>query len=335
MFSTTFASAEEAVHFLGNLLESSTEHSLIATDPQGVIVVWNEGAHRHYGYPPSEIVGRSWAMLHTAEDVRAGLPEHMTELALRDGKWEGTVERVRQDRSRFTARVVTTPRRDPAGEPVGFLLISSDVSEEVRLSRDLERAQASTRALIESAPDAMVIVNADGQNRARQRRDREALRLYARGADRSAGRGAHPAALRRSPSRASGGLLRRAQVASDGRRARPVGAPQGRKRVPGRDQPQPAARPRSGLLVTAAIRDVTDRRRFEQELRAANNAELEAANRAKDRFLASMSHELRTPLNAILGFTGTMLMELPGPLNEEQTQAAARPCRPTAATCCR
>ncbi len=48
------------------------------------------------------------------------------------------------------------------------------------------------------------------------------------------------------------------------------------------------------------------------------NLELENANLAKDRFLASMSHELRTPLNAIIGFTGTLLMKLPGPLNAAQ-----------------
>jgi protein-histidine pros-kinase len=75
----------------------------------------------------------------------------------------------------------------------------------------------------------------------------------------------------------------------------------------------------SGTVAVAAVRDVTERRQFERELQGAN-AELERANLAKDSFLASMSHELRTPLNAILGFTGTLLMELPGKLNDEQRQ---------------
>ncbi|MDP9018049.1 MAG: ATP-binding protein, partial [Candidatus Eremiobacteraeota bacterium] len=50
------------------------------------------------------------------------------------------------------------------------------------------------------------------------------------------------------------------------------------------------------------------------------HAELEHANLTKDTFLAGMSHELRTPLNAIIGFTGTLIMKLPGPLTPDQEQ---------------
>src|SRR5712691_244092 len=70
-------------------------------------------------------------------------------------------------------------------------------------------------------------------------------------------------------------------------------------------------------LRDAKLIEDTDRERFEQALRE-KNLELANANQAKDRFLATMSHELRTPLNAIIGFTGTLLMKLPGPTNAEQ-----------------
>jgi len=78
---------------------------------------------------------------------------------------------------------------------------------------------------------------------------------------------------------------------------------------------QEAENRRSRRRVEEQLRD--ERKLFERELQE-KNFELENANLAKDRFLASMSHELRTPLNAIIGFTGTLLMRLPGPLTSDQ-----------------
>lgn len=99
----------------------------------------------------------------------------------------------------------------------------------------------------------------------------------------------------------------------------------------------PDGRPTLAVLVMS---DITERKRDEAELREAKQSlelkvtertvellaakeRAESSDRLKSEFLANMSHELRTPLNAIIGFTGTLLMKLPGPLNADQEKQLA------------
>ena len=85
-----------------------------------------------------------------------------------------------------------------------------------------------------------------------------------------------------------------------------------------------------GMTVSASIRDITERKQFEAvlkgederragELREARLA-AEAASAAKSEFLSSMSHELRTPLNAILGFAQLLARDTREPLSSRHRQ---------------
>src|SRR6185369_11251779 len=85
-----------------------------------------------------------------------GKPRELLDAALRDGKWEGTIRRQRKNGEQFTARVVITPRMDSSRKAIGFLLISKDISDEIRLTEELKSTQFYTRSLIESNIDALM-----------------------------------------------------------------------------------------------------------------------------------------------------------------------------------
>ena len=158
------ASGEEQSAFLQNILESSTEYSIIGIDLAVSIQLWNAGARRLYGYDSEEAIGKiNSAILHAPEDIARGVPSEIMAAALATGKWEGTLTRVRKNGLRFTASVVITPRRGADNLPIGFLLISKDISDEIRLTEELKAMQFYARSLIEASLDPLVTISPEGK----------------------------------------------------------------------------------------------------------------------------------------------------------------------------
>jgi PAS domain S-box-containing protein len=292
------------MEFVETVLEASTEYSIIGQGLDGTILLWNSGAKRLYGYASGEVVAKAKVdILHTAEDLAAGLPQAMRQAALAEGKWEGTVTGARRDGSRLIARVVLTPRPNRDGEPIGFLLISKDITDDIRLTEELEANQVYTRSLIESNIDALITTDPQGiitdvnqQTEALTGHQREELvgspfKQYFTEPD-TAEEGIR-LALR-------DGRVTNYELTTCGK--------DGRETVVSYNAT--AFHDREGRLqgVVAAARDVTDRKQAEEALQEATLA-AQQANQAKSEYLSRMSHELRTPLNAILGFAQVLEME--------------------------
>ena len=125
-------------------------------DPQGLIVSWNAGAQRIKGYTADQVIGRSFACLFPPEEIVRGKPVEILRLAAESGRHEEQAIRVRRDGSRFLANVTITALRDPAGALRGFSEISRDLTES-------KESGARYRGLLEAAPDAMVVVDQSGK----------------------------------------------------------------------------------------------------------------------------------------------------------------------------
>jgi len=149
----SFRDSEEKYRML---LDGIEDYAIFMIDPQGRILSWNAGAERIKGYKAEEIIGRNFSCFFLQHDIDRGRPEEVLRLTAAYGRHEEKGMRVRKDGSRFVASVTFTALRDRNGNLRGFSEFSHDLSES-------KASEARYRGLLEAAPDAMVVVNSGGE----------------------------------------------------------------------------------------------------------------------------------------------------------------------------
>jgi PAS domain S-box-containing protein len=146
--------AAEARNQLASIVQSSHD-AIMGKTLDGVITSWNPGAERLYGYSAAEIVGRHAEVLFP-RDQRASEAELLARIGRGERVQQYQTERLRKDSSTVTVSLTMSPIVDAAGAIVGVASVSRDVTER-------QQAEVKFRGLLEAAPDAIVGATPDGR----------------------------------------------------------------------------------------------------------------------------------------------------------------------------
>jgi PAS domain S-box-containing protein len=281
--------------WLAAIVDSITD-AVTSTRLDGTIVTWNRAAENLYGFPASEAVGAAAADLLPgwAGDIGAMLG------AVADGHTirfdDGVL--TRRDGTTISITFAASPIRDADGTVVGQVSVAADISAH-------RRAEERFRQLVKGAPDGMVIVDADGVI---VEVNAQTERLFGYPAEDLVGRPVELLVPDRFRSTHVG--QRRAFLGRPTVHGMGVGLAISGRRRDGSEFPIEVSLAPLDLgpdkLVSASVRDVTDRQRAERDLARARD-EAVAAAQLKSQFVAMVSHEIRTPMNGVLGLTDLLL----------------------------
>ncbi|ODR80931.1 hypothetical protein BG842_00575 [Haladaptatus sp. W1] len=158
---------------LKSLVGAVEEYAIFTLDTQGYVQTWNPGAEQIMGYETDEVLGNHFSKFYPDDDSRVGIPKQNLNAAAERGSIQDEGWRIREDGSRFWAKVTITAIHDEDGDLQGYAKVTHDITERHEYERKLRRERDLTERLLETAPISVSIFRANGSlerinSRARQ-----------------------------------------------------------------------------------------------------------------------------------------------------------------------
>ena len=144
------------------IIDSATDFAIIATDRDGHVTAWNEGARLILGWSEAEMLGQRVDRIFTPEDRAAGRPAADMRCALDDDAGDDERWHLRRSGERFRGHGRMTVLRDDAGGAVGFVKVLRDRTEERLATEALRGDQKNIRLLLDSMVEGFYAVDRDG-----------------------------------------------------------------------------------------------------------------------------------------------------------------------------